>query len=180
MTSSAIKLPEASKSFLWLQAIRAARAVIRVIFFILDPHPRSPSPKERGASRIRTCYLSLKEEGQAVKDSLPISQRRGASRKGLVASLPRRGGQAVKDSLSISQRRGASRKGDGGFFYGLLLFCIIVSLATTPLLWRGWGRIVRLLASGSLVFARVVSGGAVGFAGRGAGHWPSAGIRGWW
>ena len=141
MTSSAIKLPEASKSFLWLQAIRAARAVIRVIFFILVPHPRSPSPKERGASR-----------------------------KGLVASLSRRGGQAVKDSLPISQRRGTSRKGDGGFFYGLLLFCFIVSLATTPLLWRGWGRILRLLASDSLVFARVVSGGAIGFAGRGAGH----------
>ena len=40
----------------------------------------------------------------------------------------------------------------------------------SPLLWRGWGRIVRLLTSGSLVFARVVSGGAVGFAGQGAGH----------
>ena len=61
----------------------------------------------------------------------------------------------------LSQGEGASHKGDGG---------IIVSLATTPLLWRGWGRILRLLASDSLVFARVVSGGAIGFAGRGAGH----------
>ena len=81
--------------------------------------PVPPSPKERGASR----------KGEGGKSSPPVPpspKERGASWKG----------------------EGASWKGDGGVlllgYYSVdgVLVMFIVSIATTLLLGRGWGRIV--------------------------------------